>query len=65
MAPTPTTLMITDGCQGNAEDPVVKSWAFQLTTDEARAMADVVIGMCYIPIFYIFSFYAYIYYDIV
>ena len=41
----PATLRITDGRQGKAEAPVVRSRAFQLTTEEARAAPDVVTGM--------------------
>ena len=44
-APDPVTLRITDGWQGKAEAPVVRSRAFQLTTEEARAAHDVVTGM--------------------
>ena len=35
------TLRITDGYQGQAEAPVARSRAFQLTTKEARAASDV------------------------
>ena len=44
-APTPATLRITDGRQGKAEAPVVRSRAFQLTTEEACTTPDVVTGM--------------------
>ena len=44
-APAPTALWIMDGRQGKAEAPVVRSRAFQLTTEEARAAPDVVTGM--------------------
>ncbi|XP_023747608.1 uncharacterized protein LOC111895775 [Lactuca sativa] len=44
VAPAPTTLRITNGHQGKAEAPVVKSRAFQLTIDEARAAPNVVTG---------------------
>ena len=50
-APAPATLRITDGRQGKAEAPVVRSRAFQLTTEEARAAPDVVTGM--IPSLYL------------
>ncbi|XP_052620076.1 uncharacterized protein LOC128126364 [Lactuca sativa] len=43
-APAPATLQITDGRQGKAEAPVVRSRAFQLTAEEARAAPDVVTG---------------------
>ena len=45
VTPTPTTLRIIDGRQGKAEARVVKSRAFQMTIDEARATPDVVTGM--------------------
>ena len=45
VAATPTTLRITDGHQGKAETLLVKSGAFQLTTNEARAALDVVTGI--------------------
>ena len=44
-APAPATLRITDGCQGRAEATIVRSKAFQLTAEEARAAPDVVISM--------------------
>ena len=42
----PITMRITDGRPTKADAPVVKSRAFQLTTEEARAEQDVVTGMC-------------------
>lgn len=45
-APVPDILRITDGCPAKAEAPTVKSRAFQLTTEEARAAPDVVAGTC-------------------
>lgn len=42
---TPVTLTITDGCQGQAEAPVVRSRAFQLTAEEDRAAPYVVTNM--------------------
>ncbi|KAL7606841.1 hypothetical protein Lser_V15G20546 [Lactuca serriola] len=44
VAPTPATLRITDSCLDKAETPVVKSRAFQLTTDEARTTPNVVLA---------------------
>ena len=44
-APAPVTLQITDGRQVRADAPVSKSMAFQLTTKEARAAPNVVMGM--------------------
>ncbi|XP_023732308.1 uncharacterized protein LOC111880139 [Lactuca sativa] len=41
-APAPTTMRITDGHLAKADTPAVKSRAFQLTTEEARAAPDVV-----------------------
>lgn len=35
-------LRITDGHKGKVEAPVVKSWASHWTTEEARAMLDIV-----------------------
>ena len=52
-APAPATLRITDGRQGKAEAPVVRSRAFQLTTEEARAAPDVVTGMI-LSLYFIF-----------
>ena len=45
-APAPATLRITDGRPSKADILAVKSRAFQLTTEEARAAPDVVAGMC-------------------
>ena len=56
-APAPATLRITDGRQGKAEAPVVRSRAFQLTAEEARAAPDVVTGM--ISSFYLLFFRCY------
>ena len=44
-ASAPATMRITDGRQGKAEAPVVRSRAFQLTAEEACAAPDVVTGM--------------------
>lgn len=44
-APSLATLRITYDIQGKAEAPMVKSQALQLTTEEARAMPNVVTGM--------------------
>ena len=44
VASAPTTLQITDGCQGKADAPFVRSRSFQLTTDEVRATPDVGMG---------------------
>ena len=52
-APAPSTLQITDGRQGKAEALVVRSRAFQLTTEEARAAPDVVTGMI-LSLYFIF-----------
>ena len=52
-APAPATLRITDGRQGKAEAPVVRSQAFQLTTEEARVEPDVVTGMI-LSLYFIF-----------
>ena len=54
-APAPATLRITDGRQGKAEAPVVRSQAFQLTTEEARVAPDVVTGMVLFPLFYLYD----------
>ena len=43
-AHAPATLRITDDHQGRGEAPVVKSRAFQMTVEEARATPDVVRG---------------------
>ncbi|XP_023754904.2 uncharacterized protein LOC111903358 [Lactuca sativa] len=43
--PVPTIMRITDGCPAKVEAPAVKSRAFQLGTEEARAAPDVVTGM--------------------
>ena len=43
--PAPSTLRITDGRQAKTEAPVMKSMDFLRTTDEVRAVLDVVIGM--------------------
>lgn len=43
--PAPATLRLTDSRQGKAEATLVRSRAFQLTTEEARAAPDVVMGM--------------------
>ena len=45
VAPSPTTLRITDGRQGWAESPTVRCRAFQLTVKEARAAPNVVKAM--------------------
>lgn len=44
-SPTPATLRITDGRQGNENALVMRSQAFQITAEEARASPDVVISM--------------------
>ncbi|XP_042758243.1 uncharacterized protein LOC122198135 [Lactuca sativa] len=43
-APAPATLRITDGSLGQADASVMKSMAFQLTVEEARATPDVATG---------------------
>ena len=43
--PAPVTLHITDGRQGKADAPMVRSRAFQLSVEEARATPDVVTGL--------------------
>lgn len=40
-APTPTMMRITDGCEVKEDDSVVKSRAFHLMVEEARAALDV------------------------
>lgn len=55
-----STLRIIDGCQGKADAPVVKSMAFQLTTEEARTAPDVVTSMYLYHLFYCFLVYAYV-----
>ena len=45
VAPAPTTLHVTEGCQGKADVHVVRSRAFQLTAEEARVALDLVTGM--------------------
>ena len=54
MAPAPTPLRIIDGRQVKAEVHVVKSREFQLTTEEARAVPDLVAGMSLYLIYYYF-----------
>lgn len=44
--PTPTTLHITDGCQGKAKAPKAWGRAFQLTIEETMATLNVIVGMC-------------------
>ena len=53
VAPSLTTLQITDGHQGKDEVHVARSRAFQLTTEEACATLDVVTGM-YLILIYLF-----------
>ena len=48
-APASTTPRITDGRPVMAEAPAMKSHVFQLTTEEARATPDVVVGTCFLP----------------
>lgn len=47
-APAPATLRITDGGQGKAEVPVVRSLAFQLTIKKDRVTPDVVKSMYFL-----------------
>ena len=58
VALAPTTLRINDGHPTKVDAPAVKSRAFQLTTEEARAEPYVVAGMYLFTysLFYLFSF---------
>lgn len=60
-APAPTTLRITDGHQGRAETLRARGHAFQLTTEEARLVSDVVTGMYLFIILSSYLLYAYAY----
>lgn len=51
--PATLTFRITDDRQGKAEAPVVRSRAFQLTDEEARATPNVVTSMCLLLILFI------------
>ena len=60
-APTPMISRITDGHQGKAESPVVRSRTFQLTFEEARALPDVVMSMYLLLISLFILIIAYVY----
>ena len=49
----PATMRINDDCPFKVEAPTVKSRAFQLTVEEARATPDVVTGMWSIYVLFI------------
>ena len=59
--PAPATLRITDGRQGQAEAPMVKSKAFQLIVEEARAALDVGTSMYLLLISLFIFIVAYVY----
>lgn len=61
--PALATLRITDGRQGKAEDPVVRSRALQFTAEEAQVAPNVVNNMYYFYHFVTAFVYAYDSYD--
>lgn len=62
VAPTPSTLRITNGWEGKATTPVVKSRAFQLTAKEARVTPYIVKGIFSICLCSFIDVYAYVSY---
>ena len=53
VAPTSAKARVMDGRKVKSEAPVVRSRAFQLTAEEARAAPDVVTGMI-LSLYFIF-----------